>query len=101
MVSLWQYVFDPRPGTVGQGSSIAAAGHGSQLWLRINLQPGNFPMLRVQPQNCNWDIITHLLECLKEGVPIVAQQNTSSTSIHEDADSIPSLAQWFKDLALP
>ena len=34
-------------------------------------------------------------------VPIVARWIKNPTSIHEDSGSIPDLAQWIKDLALP
>ena len=35
------------------------------------------------------------------GVPIVAQQFTNPTSIHEDGGLIPGLSQWVKDPGLP
>ena len=35
-----------------------------------------------------------------EGVPVVAQRVMNLTRIHEDADLIPGLHQWIKDLVL-
>ena len=38
---------------------------------------------------------------LEQGVPVVAQWLTNPTRNHEVAGSIPAVAQWAEDLALP
>ena len=42
-----------------------------------------------------------LIKLKPQGVPFVAQQLTNRTSIHEDVGSIPGLALWGGDQALP
>ena len=38
---------------------------------------------------------------LGEGVPVVAQRLMNPANVHDDMGSIPGLAQWVEDLALP
>ena len=41
------------------------------------------------------------LEMIKLGVPVVAQWLTNPTRNHKVAGSVPALAQWVNDTALP
>ena len=53
--------------------------------------------LEFSPSSQPWEGI----EKLEMGAPMVAQWLTNLTGNHEVAGSVPALAQWVNDLALP
>ena len=71
----------------------------SQVWLRFHPWPENFHMLWVWPKKKK--IIIKSNKNCSNGVPMVAQWLTNPIRNHEVAGSIPGLAQWVEDLALP
>ena len=55
-----------------------------------------FSKTRIKPRRKDWDARNN-----GEGVPVVEQWLTNPTRNHEVAGSVPALAQWVNDPALP
>ena len=72
-------------------------------WILMNRQSvslGDIERRNLGTKQCTPVQVSPIQKVLVWGVPIMAQRLTNLTSIHEDTGSIPSLAQWVKDLVL-
>ena len=83
-----------------------------ELWCRLQMQlRSGVAVAVVQGSSCSSNLTASLgtsiwRQCSpkkkkKKGVPVVAQWLTNPTRNHEVAGSVPALAQWVNDLALP
>ena len=68
-------------------------------YLILNFSFGIYKALRTVPSKCYMYLLNNRNNF--EGVPVMAKWLTNPTRNREVPSSIPGLAQWAKDLALP
>ena len=87
---------------------MVGPGLGSQCFMGTEFQFGKMRKfwswmvgMAAQQCECNFMTLSCVLKNGKFGVPVVVQWLTNPTRNHEVAGSVPALAQWVNDPALP